>query len=222
MGARRGTRRWMAGIATLAVLVGFAGCSKMYYAAWEKLGKEKRDLLRDNVAKVQSDQQAAEEQFKDALTRLKELTGFQGGDLEKQYDKLKDDYDRSESRADDVRNRIKKIEGIASDLFTEWDGEIDQVTEASYKATMRRQLDDTKRKYQSLASALHQSEASMDPVLHRLKDQVLFLKSSLNAAAIGGIQGETHAIQKDIDDLVKDIDKSIQVGNEFIAQLPTE
>jgi hypothetical protein len=216
-----GRARWGIVVsAALALLVGAAGCSKMYYATMEKFGKEKRDLLRDNVTKVGKEQQAAEEQFKDALTRLKELTGFSGGDLEKQYDKLKADYEKSEARAKDVRDRVDKIESIAADLFTEWDGEIKEVSEASYKATMRRQLDETKRKYQSLATALHDSEASMDPVLHRLKDQVLFLKSSLNAAAIGGLTGETKAIQHDIDALVKDIEKSIQVGNEFIAQLP--
>lgn len=212
--------RW--GAVVLAALVALTGCSKMYYAAWEKLGKEKRDLLRDNVAKVQKDQENAQEQFKDALTRLKELNGFHGGDLEKQYDKLKSDYEDSEARANDVRDRIKKIDGIASDLWVEWDKNIDEVSEPSYKSTMRRQLDDTKRKYQTLASALHQSESSMDPVLRKLKDQVLFLKSSLNAAAIGGMQAEVHSIQSDIDGLVKDINNSIKVGNEFIAQLPAE
>lgn len=209
----------------LGVLVGavaLAGCSKMYYATWEKLGKEKRDLLRDNVAKVQKEQDAAQEQFKDALTRLKEMTGFHGGDLEKQYDKLKGDYDSSEARAQDVRDRIQKIDSIANDLFKEWEGEIEQVSEASYKTTMRRQLDDTRRKYASLASALHQSEASMDPVLRKLKDQVLFLKSSLNAAAVGGIEAHARSIESDINALVKDIQNSIKVGNEFIAQLPKE
>ncbi len=213
------TTRW---IYALVGVVALAGCSKMYYATWEKLGKEKRDLLRDNVAKVQKEQDAAQEQFKDALTRLKEMTGFHGGELEKQYDKLKKDYESSESRANDVRDRIQKIDKIASDLFVEWDGEINQVSEASYRTTMRRQLDDTKRKYQTLASALHQSEASMDPVLRKLKDQVLVLKSSLNAAAIGGIQAEAKSIERDIDSLVKDIQNSIKVGNEFIAQLPAE
>jgi uncharacterized protein YukE len=212
---------WLWSCAFVGV-VALAGCSKMYYATWEKLGKEKRDLLRDNVAKVQKEQDAAQEQFKDALTRLREMTGFQGGALEKQYGKLKADYEDSEKRATDVRDRIEKIEGIATDLFSEWDGEIKEVSDASYRTTMRRQLDDTKRKYQSLSSALHQSAASMDPVLRKLKDQVLLLKSSLNAAAVGGIEAHAKSIEGDIDELVKDIQNSIKVGNEFIAQLPAE
>ena len=100
-------------LGVVVAVIALAGCSKMYYATWEKLGKEKRDLLRDNVAKVQKEQDAAQEQFKDALTRLKEMTGFHGGELEKQYDKLKADYDDSEARAKDVRDRISKIDSIA-------------------------------------------------------------------------------------------------------------
>ena len=83
-------------------------------------------------------------------------------------------------------------------------------------------LGGSRRKYAGLASALHQSEASMDPVLRKLKDQVLFLKSSLNAAAVGGIEAHARSIESDINALVKDIQNSIKVGNEFIAQLPKE
>lgn len=46
-------------------------------------GVEKRHLLRDNVAKAQGEQQQASEEFKDVLTRIKEMYGFDGGKLEK-------------------------------------------------------------------------------------------------------------------------------------------
>jgi hypothetical protein len=99
------------------------GCRSTYYSVWEKFGKHKRDLLRDNVEQVRDDQQAAAEQFKDALTRLKELTSFQGGDLEKIYDRLNGDYKRSEEKATAVRERIRKVETVAADLFKEWEQE---------------------------------------------------------------------------------------------------
>ncbi len=58
------------------------GCSTAYYSAWEKLGKEKRHLLKDNVEDVQDSQTKAQEEFKDALTRMKELTNFEGGEVD--------------------------------------------------------------------------------------------------------------------------------------------
>ena len=65
----------------------------------------KRDLLKKNVVKARDEEMATQQQFKDAMTRLKEITGFQGGDLEKQYNELKKDYDRSAAKADSVRAR---------------------------------------------------------------------------------------------------------------------
>src|SRR5689334_6168536 len=101
----------MVGVAGIfLVLVLTSACRSTYYAAWEKMGKYKRDLLKDDVQKVREGQQAAADQFKDALTRLRELYHFEGGDLEKTYDQLKTEYDRSKARADNVRTRIKQVE----------------------------------------------------------------------------------------------------------------
>src|SRR6476620_9442335 len=59
----------------LAILVGLTGgCKSTYYAAYEKLGVYKRDLLKKRVTAARDDQQEAQQQFKDALTRLKEIT----------------------------------------------------------------------------------------------------------------------------------------------------
>src|SRR5258706_13431638 len=96
----------------LALLAAFAvtGCRSTYYSAWEKFGVYKRDLLKRKVEAARDDQKAAGEQFKDALTRLKEMYGFQGGDLEKTYTSLQHDYDRCVTRADAVHKRIKDVE----------------------------------------------------------------------------------------------------------------
>ncbi|MEA3470453.1 MAG: DUF2959 family protein, partial [Thermodesulfobacteriota bacterium] len=78
-------------LAILSLTFVLAGCQTTYYKVWEKLGKEKRHLLRDNVKKASEEQKEATEQFKDALTRMKEMYGFEGGELEDVYKKLKAD-----------------------------------------------------------------------------------------------------------------------------------
>ena len=112
------SRRSILALAFLA-LWWSSGCQTAYYSTWEKFGKYKRDLLKDRVEEARDDQKKATEQFKDALTRLKEMYGFHGGDLEKTYDRLKSDYDRCEARANAVKSRIAKVEQVAQDLFQE-------------------------------------------------------------------------------------------------------
>src|SRR6476619_6931357 len=87
---------------SLLLAIASGGCSSAYYAAYGKVGVYKRDLLKKRVIAARDEQKAAAEQFKDALTRIKEMYGFQGGDLEKTYNTLKKEYDRSVERADAV------------------------------------------------------------------------------------------------------------------------
>jgi hypothetical protein len=213
--------KWFAGAASiLLLLASTSGCRSTYYAAWEKFGKYKRDLLKENVEKVRDDQQKAAEQFKDALTRLRELYRFEGGDLEKVYDRLKSEYDRSASRAEAVRNRIKQVEQISADLFSEWAQEAKGISNQRLRADSEVKLAETQRKYDTLHAAMKRAERSMDPVLQQFRDQVTYLKHNLNAQAIGALKGEALDIDKDIQRLIEDMNSSISEADAFIRTLP--
>lgn len=204
----------------LVICLAALGCRSTYYSVWEKFGKHKRDLLRDNVEQVRDDQQAAAEQFKDALTRLKEITGFQGGDLEKIYNRLNDDYKRSEEKATAVKDRIQKVEQVAKDLFKEWEQESQSIQSPTLRASSRSKLTETKRKYESLYQAMLRAERSMQPVLTQFRDQVLYLKHNLNAQAVGALKGEVTNIESDVSALLKEMNRAIAEADAFIKTLP--
>ena len=203
----------------LAVVL-VAGCRTASYWAWEKVGVYKRDLLKKDVKAARDDQKAASDQFKDALTRLKELNGFQGGDLEKMYNSLNRDYERSVERANAVHKRVKNVETVAEDLFTEWEKENKEISSADLRDKSRQQLGDTRQRYDELHAALKRAERSMDPVLTRLHDQALFLKHNLNAAAIASLKGETTNIQAEIGKLLEEMNAAIAQADKFINTLP--
>ncbi len=202
----------------LALVV--AGCQSMYYATMEKFGVEKRDILKSSVEKARDSQDKAAGEFKDALTRLRAMYAVNAGDLESQYDKLKDEYADAESGAETVRKRIRDMDQVASDLFAEWEKEIGQFNNPTYASNSRRQLNETRAKYQQLAVSLKAAEASMQPVLSQLKDQVLYLKHNLNAAAIGALRGEATRIETDISRLIDQMNTSVRQADEFIQTLP--
>ena len=157
----------------LALMMG--GCSTVYYSVWETLGKEKRDLLRDNVEAVREDQEDVSEQFESTLERIRAVYGIDGGELEEKYDRLKSDYDRSVERADDLRDRIDTVQEIASDLFAEWDQEIGEISDTGLQERSRAQLRETQGRYDRLEKALRKTEAKLEPVLTRFKDQACFI-----------------------------------------------
>jgi predicted nucleic acid-binding Zn-ribbon protein len=203
----------------VALLLLLSGCKGVYYSTWEKFGVYKRDLLKKKIEAARDDQKAAGDQFKDALTRLKEMYGFQGGDLEKTYNALNHDYEKCVDRANTVHQRIKDVESVAGDLFAEWEKEIKEISSDKLRDDSRDKLRETRRRYEELHASLKRAEKSMDPVLTRFHDQVLYLKHNLNAAAIASLKGETTDIQAEIGKLVEEMNRAIAQADSFISTL---
>lgn len=203
-------------VATLLI----TGCRSTYYAAMEKVGVHKRDILKKRVVAARNDQKEAGAQFQSALDRLRELYRFEGGNLEKIYNELKRDYDRSKDQAAAVRKRIADVEAVAGDLFNEWETEIQQISSSALQAGSRQRLADARQRYEALHTALKKADASMDPVLVKLNDQVLYLKHNLNAQAIASLKGEVMNIQSEIFRLINEMNASIAKADEFIKALP--
>lgn len=209
---------------TLALLVGGCeGCRKKardkYFEYLETVGFEKRELLVKRVDKARDAQEDAQEQFEDALEEFRALIGHDGGELGEKYDKLKAEYEDAESRAENVRERIRKVENVAGSLFDEWQAEIAVFENETYKRQSQEQLRTTKARYTKVLKAMQQAAGSMDPVLVKLRDQVLYLKHNLNAQALGSLGQQADLLQADVGRLITDMQASIAEADRFIAEM---
>ena len=205
-----------------AVFALLLGCSSAYYGTMEKLGYPKRDLMINRVESARDAQQDAKEEFESALEKFSSVLNFDGGKLEEKYDQLKTAYDRSDARAETVRDRIESVEDVAEALFEEWESELDQYTSSSLRRSSARKLQQTKRQYAQLISAMKRAEKKMDPVLAALHDQVLYLKHNLNAKAIASLQTELVSVQSEVNSLIRDMNASIKEANVFIDAMAKE
>ena len=193
-----------------------AGCQSTYYTVWEKLGKEKRHLLKEQVQDTRAEQAQASEEFKDVLTRIKELYTFDGGDLEKYYNKLQSDYEACTERAESIDERIQSVDRIAKDLFKEWGAEIKEISNPQFRAKSRLSLSEAETRYARLHRSMTAARTKMTPVLRSLRDYVLYLKHNLNAQAVGALKQEIGSIEAEVDDLIAEIRKSISEADDFI------
>jgi hypothetical protein len=185
----------------------------------ETFGKHKRDLLRDALEDASRENAEATEQFKDALTQLKELTAFDGGELEKKYNAFKHEYDGCLDRSQAVEGRIQKVDRVAKDLFTEWERELKEIQNAQLRSRSQVQLTETRSRYQQVHAALVRSEATLEPVLAQMKDYVLYLKHNLNARAVGSIKDEALEIENEIGKLIAEMTRSIEETEGFLKVL---
>lgn len=203
----------------LMIAMPLAGCSSTGIALREQMGYAKREQLVDRVQDARDEQEEAKEQFASTLEEFKSLTGFDGGDLEKTYSRLKRESDRSEDAADDVRGRIKGIERVADAMFGEWERELDEYQTESLRSASEAQLRDTKTRYGQLIRAMKDAESRMDPVLAAFNDQVLFLKHNLNARAIASLDDTVLELEGEVDRLIEEMNASIGEANAFIESM---
>jgi ElaB/YqjD/DUF883 family membrane-anchored ribosome-binding protein len=206
----------------LPALLLLSGCSQLYYNAMEKIGKEKRDILVQRIADGKKDQEAAKNQIKTTLEAFQELTGFEGGNLEKTYKKLNGEFQDAEGRAKDLSNRIQSIDQVAKDLFREWETELGNMKDRSLRTRSQEMLRDTRTRHAQYIKRMRQTEQKMKPVLQVFRDQVTFLKHNLNAKAIGSLKNTSAKLDGEVDLLVKDIEGSITEADSFIKSLSAE
>lgn len=206
-------------VVILFVIFSLSACKSTYYSIWESMGVEKRDILVDRVESVNEAQEEAQEQFSSALEELTVLLNFDGGDLQKAYEEIKDQYEASSDSAERLTSRIEKVESVAEALFEEWQEELAQYSNESLRRDSEKKLKETQRRYKNLLKAMQRSTEKMQPVLTALNDNVLYLKHNLNASAIGALQGEFDKIKRDIKVLINDMNTAIAQSSEFIESI---
>lgn len=202
-----------------AMVLLLAGCQQAYYKTMEQFGVHKREIMVDRVEDARDSQVETQEQFQSALERFSEVVNFDGGDLEQQYEALNREYEKSEAKANDVTKRINAVEDVAGALFNEWETELDEYTSDKYRRIKKRELQEARGRYQQLIDSMRRAESKIAPVLSAFKDQVLFLKHSLNAQAVASLKSELVGVRADVSALIKEMQKSIDASNAYIESL---
>ncbi len=220
-----GTVRSIAATSAVALVLGAGvmmqagGCSTAYYKTMEVFGKEKRDILATRVKDAKADQTEAKQQFQTALERFSTMVNSPNSDLKKAYEKAKSDLEKSESKASAVHDRVKSVESVGKDLFSEWETENQAYSDASLKAKSEQLLRDTRVKYDDMLAAMRRAEGTMEPVLVKFRDNVRFMKSNLNAQAISAMKGTVTDLQRDIGTLIQEMEASIAESEKFVNEL---
>ncbi|MFQ3245473.1 MAG: hypothetical protein ACI9SP_002121 [Arenicella sp.] len=180
---------------------------------------EPRDILINRVEAASDAQQETAEEFKSALAKFKQVTNFDGGELERKLNTLSKAYDRSEDASRNVTQRVDRVVTATNNLLDEWRDELKQYHDDSIRGRAEAQFDETRVKAEKLIAVMRNAESKTKPVLGALKDQVLFVKHNLNMQAISSIKQETTLIEQNVSALIKEMEASISEAESFIKSI---
>lgn len=209
-------------IMLLWIPLSLSSCDKAYIATMEKIGYAKRDILSSRVKSARDAQEEAKQEIQTTLEQFGKVVSYEGGDLEATYKKLSSELETSEDGAETVKKRIQDVESVAGALFSEWEQELGQYSSADLRRKSQAKLTQTKSRYKDMLAAMKRAEQRIEPVLKPLRDQVLYLKHNLNARALAAIKGELVKVDAQVDQLVKDMNRSIAEADKFIQSMEKE
>ncbi|RKR06876.1 hypothetical protein C7446_0875 [Kushneria sinocarnis] len=211
---------YLQGLCCAVLLLSMNGCQSAYYSAMEQAGVPIRTLVVNRVEAARDAQQEAGDQFSSALERFRSVVQVPESELSRTYDALADEYEASQRAAQAVHQRIDAIEGASEALFDEWQGELDDYHNASYRQRSAAELKQARQHYAEMLDAMHEAEQSLQPALDLMHDNVLFLKHNLNARAIGALAPEVDRLEARVTRLRQQMHAAIERSNRFIATLP--
>jgi hypothetical protein len=209
-------------LSCVVITLMLSGCDTIYMGAMEKMGYAKRDILSSRVKAARDAQEEAKQEIQSALQEFGKVVNFSGGDLEATYKKLNGELEASEEQAEAVRKRIGDVESVGDALFKEWKRELDEYSSKDLRRKSEAKYTQTKARYGEMLAAMKKAEQRIDPVLRPLRDQVLYLKHNLNAQALSSLKGELVKVDAQVDQLVKDMNRSIAEADKFIQGLEKE
>ena len=108
--------------------------------------------------------------------------------------------------------------GDLEDTYKKLNGELES-SEEQAETVRKRKYTQTKMRYGEMLAAMKKAEQRIDPVLRPLRDQVLYLKHNLNARALSSLKGELVKVDAQVDQLVKEMNRSIAEADKFIQGL---
>lgn len=204
---------------SLLFILILTGCQSAYYATMEQVGVHKRDIMAERVEAASAAQQEASVQFTSALDALQNLTQLNGGELAKMYDTINAQYEDSNSAVTKVSDRIDAVKDVSEALFAEWRKELSIYSSEKLRRNSEQQLENTERSYQQMLIAMEKAESQMQPVLNTLRDNALYLKHNLNAAAISALKNEFADLKLEINRAIINMRAAIAESDRFLATL---
>ena len=185
----------------------------------DTLYQEPRDVLATRVELAKEGQEAAAQEFQTALEKFKQVTHFDGGDLEDKFNAMSAAYERSDAVASRITVRVDRVVAATNNLLQEWRDELDRYHDRSIRQRAEQQFDATRTQAEQLIALMRQSEAKTKPVLGAFRDQVLFVKHNLNTQAIMSLESEIGVIEQDVSALIDDMKSSIAEAERFLQQM---
>jgi chromosome segregation ATPase len=220
MNGRSITTLVAAGLLALPLAI-TAGCANGMSLREAFSGTSKREQLAERVQEARNAQVELKGRFIAALDASEALMNQSDSTQtpDQLYDALKLEIRRAESAAKTARRRVADADAAATRYFESWREELAQYNRDELRSFSEQQLGVTEDSYQQLKATFDRADASVDPIIGALQDQVRFLDRNLSDRAISTLKINMVDLDREVAALTSRIDTAVVDSKPFVAML---
>jgi uncharacterized protein YhaN len=167
------------GLALVVALVGAGSATAQ--GKVQKVSKKLVDKAEDTLKKIKD----AEKQLDKTTDRYgKLIDGKNVKARRKEFGKVRDEMNKLEKRAKNVREQARDMEKEASKFFREWDKGLDGIKDPELRALSRQSMTESQEEYGKIIKAGRTSADQYDAYVAMLANQLKYLELDMSDKAI--------------------------------------
>jgi hypothetical protein len=201
-----------------SALLGFGCKSSTDYAAMEKVGVERREILNQRLEAARNSQVEARGELEAALFALQRVPSAPASELPQIQKDLADRVGQVRDERGDLQSDIAAVESVASSMFADWELELAKSSDEQLREKSRTELEAMRAKYRRLIASLRNTDQRLSASIPMLEDQVMFLEHAATAGAPPPNAEKLDQVQEQISSLIEDLDGSIDSTQKFINE----
>lgn len=160
------------------------------------------------IERVHVDATVARDKARGALTQLTTLVAPNfAGDATSTFATLQEALETSENQTLEFRYSITPMSESAATVFSRWTEDLENFGNTRMRQRSQNRLDETRARYQTVLTSAQAVLVTLEAFNADLNDQLLFLASDLNAAAVAAIHPEV----RELHERAKELDSRVEV-----------
>lgn len=135
------------------------------------------------------------------------------------YKNIQKEMENTNKRQAKVREEAAKMNAEADTLFKDWSISAAAIESPDLRKRSEERLEATKASYAEIGTVGQKAGDLYGPFMKALQDQITYLASDLNPAAIASLKPDATKLNERADELIKSIDDTIYTANKNIGAL---
>jgi DNA repair exonuclease SbcCD ATPase subunit len=187
--------------------------------AGDAQGHERTDKLIERAEKTVKELKDSRKQVKKTLEAYNKMMKKNGDDRRSAYEKVTEEKQRCEKRAEEIQKRIHEIEKQATKFFGEWGKNLKDIESEELRERSSQRMEDSHLRLERASVTGKDVKVELDSFLADLGDHLTYLEYDLNATSAKSLEADWDKLDQQASHLFDKMDEATRVIQEYIRSL---